>query len=44
LERHSMFIDRHEGPEEIQKKYFSNRKDDLKAYENVHFIVAEKTV
>ena len=44
LERHSMFIDRHEGPEEIQKKYFSNRKDDLKAYENVHFIVAEKAV
>lgn len=44
LERHSMFIDRHEGPEEIQKKYFSNRKDDLKAYENVHFIMAEKTM
>ncbi len=31
----------HQSPKQIQKKYFSNRKDNLRAFENVHFIVAE---
>lgn len=31
----------HQSPEQIQKKYFDNRKDNLRAFENVHFIVAE---
>lgn len=44
LARHSFSINRHESPDEIQKKYFAGRSDELKAYENVHFIVAEKTV
>ena len=43
LERHSLKIDSHEAPEEIQKIYFSGRNDNLKAYENVHFVVAERT-
>ncbi|MBE6354931.1 SAM-dependent methyltransferase [Treponema sp.] len=42
LERHGLRIVKHETPTVIQKKYFSNRSDGLKAYENVHFIVAEK--
>ena len=43
LKRHSLNVDRHENPDQIQKNYFSGREDKLKAYENVHFIVAEKT-
>lgn len=31
----------HQLPKQIQKKYFNNRKDNLRAFENVHFIVAE---
>ena len=42
LGRHGLRIVKHETPAVIQKKYFSNRSDGLKAYENVHFIVAEK--
>lgn len=31
----------YQSPKQIQEKYFSNRKDNLRAFENVHFIVAE---
>lgn len=31
----------HQSPKQIQEKYFSNRKDNLRAFENVHFIAAE---
>ena len=33
---------RHLAPEEIEKCYFSGRSDDLHAFENIHFILAEK--
>ena len=42
LERHSLRIGNHESPDDIQRKYFAGRKDSLRAYENVHFIRAEK--
>ena len=33
---------RHETPESIQKTYFDERTDGQTAYENIHFILAEK--
>ncbi|MCR5217887.1 SAM-dependent methyltransferase [Treponema sp.] len=42
LSRHGFKIKKHQAPDVIQKVYFSERSDGLKAYENVHFIVAEK--
>ncbi|MCR5188660.1 MAG: SAM-dependent methyltransferase [Treponema sp.] len=42
LERHSLKIENHESPQDIQRRYFSGRKDNLQAYENVHFIKAIK--
>ena len=33
---------RHETPESIQKTYFDERSDGQTAYENIHFILAEK--
>lgn len=42
LERHSLKIENHESPQDIQNRYFSGRKDNLQAYENVHFIKAIK--
>lgn len=44
LERHSLKIENHESPVDIQKKYFSGRRDNLKAYENVHFVTARKVL
>ena len=32
----------HLTPKEIEKRYFSNRSDDLHAFENIHFILAKK--
>ena len=32
----------HKTPEDIQKTYFSNRTDGLSAFENVHFVKAER--
>ena len=32
----------HLTPEQIEKRYFSDRSDDLHAFENIHFILAEK--
>jgi methyltransferase (TIGR00027 family) len=31
----------YQSPKQIQEKYFSNRKDHLRAFENVHFVAAE---
>ena len=33
---------RHETPQIIQKNYFENRADGQSAFENIHFILAEK--
>lgn len=43
LERNAFELASHYRPEIIQDLYFEGRSDGLKAYENVHFIVAEKT-
>lgn len=43
LERNAFELASHYRPEIIQDLYFDGRSDGLKAYENVHFIVAEKT-
>jgi len=42
LGTHSLKIERHESPKEIQKKYFFGRNDKLSAFENVHFVTAIK--
>lgn len=42
LERNELSMKVHEDPSKIQQRYFGNRNDELKAYENVHFVVAEK--
>ena len=42
LERHSLKIENHESPKDIQNRYFAGRRDKLRAYENVHFIKAIK--
>ena len=42
LRRHSLKIETYERPEDIQKNYFSEREDNLKAFENVHFVAAAK--
>lgn len=42
LLRHGFSIDIHETPETIQKRFFEHRADGQTAFENVHFILAEK--
>ena len=42
LERNSLQVAMHYDPQTIQKLYFEGRNDGLKAYENVHFMMAEK--
>ncbi len=42
LRRQSFQIAVHETPDTIQKKYFDNRTDGQKAYENMHLILAQK--
>ena len=42
LERNSFELASHYTPEIIQSLYFEGRTDGLKAYENVHFVKAEK--
>lgn len=42
LSRHSLFVDEHESPEDIENNYFKNRADNMTAFENVHFISAGK--
>ena len=43
LERNGFEVATHYTPEIIQSLYFEGRNDGLKAYENVHFMKAEKT-
>ena len=42
FERHHCKIIKHLSPQAIQNKYFKDRQDGLTAYENIHFISAEK--
>ena len=42
LERNGFELSMHFTPELIQSLYFEGRDDGLKAYENVHFVKAEK--
>lgn len=42
LLRHGFSIDIHETPETIQKRFFEDRADGQTAFENIHFILAEK--
>ena len=39
---HHFDIQEHLGPKDIQKLYFTHRTDGLSAYENIHFLYAEK--
>lgn len=43
FERHHCSIHKHLTPETIQQDYFSHRHDGLTAYENIHFLYAEKS-
>lgn len=42
LLRHEFIIHTHETPQTIQQHFFQNRADKQKAFENIHFIIAEK--
>lgn len=42
LNRHGFGISVHKDPAAIQKKYFESRTDGQRAFENIHFILAEK--
>ena len=42
FERHHYCIAKHLSPDIIQTDYFGNRKDGMTAYENIHFLHAEK--
>ena len=42
LRRCGFCCERHLTPEEIEKRYFSDRSDGLHAFENIHFILAKK--
>lgn len=42
LARNGFSIENHMTPQNIQKEYFANRSDQQRAFENIHFILAEK--
>lgn len=42
LGKHGFMVEDHETPQMIQKTYFENRNDNIKAFENIHFIVSIK--
>lgn len=42
LTRHGFIVDDHATPRKIQKRFFEGRRDDLKAYENIHILLAKK--
>ena len=44
LEKYGFLTDIHKTPQRIQQIFFDNRKDNQKAFENIHFISAEKTM
>lgn len=39
---HHFEVKEHQNPEQIQQNYFCNRHDGLHAYENIHFVYAQK--
>ncbi len=43
FENHHHTIDTYLKPNEIQKAFFEDRKDGMRAYENIHFICAKKS-
>lgn len=42
LERYGFEIEEHETPQMIQQHYFADRDDGIKAFENIHFMLACK--
>lgn len=44
LNRQGFTVTVHKDPVAIQKQYFENRNDGLRAFENIHFILAEKEI
>lgn len=42
LNRHGFNIATHKTPQSIQEEFFKNRTDGQQAFENIHFILAEK--
>lgn len=42
LGKHGFKVEEHDTPQMIQKTYFENRNDNIKAFENIHFIVSIK--
>ncbi|MCI6908738.1 MAG: hypothetical protein MR832_06250 [Clostridiales bacterium] len=42
LERHGFRIAVHKASADIQKDFFDDRTDGQQAFENIHFILAEK--
>ncbi len=42
LRKHGFAVDIHETPRTIQKHFFENRAEGQTAFENIHFILAEK--
>ena len=40
LDKYGFEIEEHETPQIIQKHYFENRDDGIKAFENIHFMLA----
>ena len=42
LDRYGFEIEDHETPQMIQQHYFEDRDDGIKAFENIHFMLAYK--
>ena len=42
LDRYGFEIEDHETPQMIQQHYFADRDDGIKAFENIHFMLAYK--
>lgn len=42
LMRHGFLVDEHETPVKIQNRFFANREDGQRAYENIHLVLAKK--
>ncbi len=42
LEQSGLLVYEHLSPSDIQERYFKNRKDDLSAFETIHYIHAVK--
>lgn len=42
LEKHGFDVEEHETPQMIQQTYFKDRNDNIRAFENIHFMVSIK--